>query len=78
MSILNTVLTIVYVIVCIALSVIVLMQEGKDAGLGSLSGQSDSYWGKNKSRSMEGNMVRITRGLAIGFIVLALILNLGF
>ena len=54
------------------------MQEGKDAGLGSLSGQSDSYWGKNKSRSMEGNMIRITRGLAIGFIVLALILNLGF
>lgn len=74
----RTLLTVIFVLVCIALTVIVLMQEGKDAGLGSLSGQSDSYWGKNKSRSMEGNMVRITRGLAIGFIVLALILNLGF
>ena len=75
---LRTLLTILFILVCIALTVIVLAQEGKDAGLGSIGGLSDSYWGKNKSRSMEGNMIRITRGLAIGFIVLALILNLGF
>ena len=71
-------LTILFILVCVALTVIVLAQEGKDAGLGSIGGLSESYWGKNKSRSMEGNMVRITRYLAIGFIALTIILNLNF
>lgn len=71
-------LTILFILICIALTVLVLAQEGKDAGLGSIGGLSESYWGKNKSRSMEGNMVRFTRYLAIGFIVIAIILNLNF
>ncbi len=72
-------LSIIFILVCIALTVIVLAQEGKDAGLGALGGgQSDTYWGKNKSRSMEGNLVRFTKYLAIAFIVLAIILNLNF
>ena len=75
---LRTFLTIIFILVCIALTVIVLMQEGKDAGLGSIGGLSDSYWGKNKSRSLEGNLIRITKYLAIGFIVIALVLNLNF
>ncbi len=75
----RTLLTIIFILVCIVLTVIVLAQEGKDAGLGSLGGgSSDTYWGKNKSRSMEGNLVKITRYLAIGFIVIAVILNLNF
>ncbi len=72
----RTFLTIIFILVCIALTVVVLAQEGKDAGLGSIAGTADSYWGKNKSRSMEGNLVRFTRWLAVGFIVLAVILNL--
>ena len=72
----RTLLTILFILVCIALTVVVLMQEGKDAGLGSLGGQADSYWSKNKSRSLEGNLVRFTRYLAIGFIAIAVILNL--
>ena len=52
---LKTVLDIIFVIICIALTIIVLMQEGKSAGLtGSISGMADTYWGKNKGRSMEG------------------------
>ncbi len=74
----RTLLTIIFVLVCVALTVLVLMQEGKDAGLGSIGGLSDSYWGKNKSRSMEGNLIRFTKYLAIGFIVIALVLNLNF
>ena len=71
-------LTIIFILVCIALTVIVLAQEGKDAGLGSIGGLSESYWGKNKARSMEGNLERITKFLAIGFIVITIILNLNF
>ncbi len=61
-----------------ALTVLVLAQQGKDAGLGTIGGMGDTYWGKNKSRSMEGNLVKITKILAVLFIVLAAILNLGF
>ena len=78
MDILRTILTIIFVIVCIALTVLVLMQEGKSAGLGSISGMADTYWGKNKGRSMEGAMVKITTGLAVAFMVIAIILNLNF
>lgn len=73
---LRTVLTIIFIVVCLALSIIVLMQEGKSAGLGAISGAAESYWGKNKGRSMEGKLVMITRVLAIAFIVLAVVLNI--
>ena len=69
-------LTIIFLAVCIALVVIVLMQEGKSAGLGSIGGIGDSYWGKNKSRSMEGNLVKFTRILAAAFLLIALVLNM--
>lgn len=76
MGTLRVVLTIIFIIVSIALSTIVLLQEGKSAGLGAISGAAETYWGKNKGRSMEGALVKITRFLAIGFMVLAVILNL--
>jgi len=77
MDILKTILMIIFAIDCIALSAIVLMQEGKTQGLGSIGGMStDTYWGQNKGRSMEGALVKSTKFLAILFIVLAAVLNL--
>ena len=77
MAVLHTILTIVYILVCIALSVVVMMQEGKQAGLsGAISGGADSYWGKNKGRSMEGTLVKVTKILVVLFILLAAILNI--
>ena len=78
MAVLRTILTVIFVIICIALTVLVLMQEGKSQGLGSISGMADTYWGKNTGRSMEGALVKITTGLAVGFMVLAVVLNLNF
>ena len=78
MAVLRTILTVIFVIICIALTVLVLMQEGKSQGLGSISGMADTYWGKNKGRSIEGALVKITTGLAVGFMVLAVVLNLNF
>ena len=60
MQILRTILTILFVIDCIALTVVVLMQEGKSQGLGAIAGAADTYWGKNKGRSMEGGLVKAT------------------
>ena len=76
MDILKIVLYIVFVIDCIALSAIILLQEGKSAGLGTIGGVADSYWGQNKGRSMEGALVKSTRFLAILFLVLSVVLNL--
>ena len=76
MDILRIVLTIIFVIDCIVLSAIILLQEGKSAGLGTISGAADTYWGQNKGRSMEGTLVKVTRVVAILFIVLAVVLNL--
>ncbi len=78
MEILKTILTILFIIVCVAITVIILFQEGKSAGLGSLSGQStETYWSKNKGRSKEGILVKVTSCLVLVFFVIAAILNIG-
>ena len=76
MGALRITLMIIFIIVCIALVILVLMQEGKSAGLGAVSGAAETYWGKNKGRSMEGKLVQITKYLAIGFMLISIILNL--
>ena len=78
MQILRTILTILFVIDCIALTVVVLMQEGTSQGLGAIAGAADTYWGKNKGRSMEGGLVKATTVMGILFFVLAVVLNLNF
>lgn len=76
MGILRIILTVLFIIDCIALTVLVLMQEGKSAGLGSLSGVAETYWGKNKGRSMEGFLVKASVVCAVLFLVLAAVLNI--
>lgn len=70
------ILSIIFVLICIALSAIILLQEGKSQGLGAIGGMADTYWGKNKGRSMEGNLEKFTKYGAILFFVLALALNI--
>ena len=65
MELLKTILTVIFILVCIALTVIILMQEGKSAGLGAIAGAADTYWGKNKGRSMEGMLVKGTKILVV-------------
>ena len=73
---LKTIMMIIFLLVSFALSAIILLQEGKSAGLGSIAGMADSYWSKAKGRSMEGHLSRITTILAIAFLLLALLLNI--
>ncbi len=77
MLVLKTILTVIFIIISLFLAVVILMQEGKSAGLGAISGAADTYWGKNKGRSMEGMLVKFTRVAVIVFLVLATVLNLG-
>ena len=74
MDILRTILMVVFIAVCVIMTIVILMQEGKHGGLGALAGASDSYWGKNKGRSMEGVLVKVTRVLVALFLIIAAIL----
>ena len=76
MTILKYVLMVLFVLVCIIATVLVLMQEGRSQGLGAIAGAAETYWGKNKGRSMEGNLVKLTKILTVVFFLLAIVLNL--
>ena len=76
MTILKYVLMVLFVLVCIIATVLVLMQEGRSQGLGAIAGAAETYWGKNKGRSMEGNLEKWTKILMVVFFVLTVILNL--
>jgi protein translocase, SecG subunit len=78
MAALRIILTIILILVSIVFTAIVLMQEGKSAGLGAISGAAETYWGKNKGRSMEGALVKITKILGVVFMLLAIVLNINF
>lgn len=72
-------LTVIFMIVCAILTVVILLQEGKQAGLGgTISGAAETYWGKNKGRSMEGKLEKATKIMVVIFFVLAIILNMTF
>ena len=76
MQVFKIILMIVFILICVTLTFLVLMQEGKQQGLGAIGGIADSYWGKNKGRSMEGVLIKVTRVLSILFMILALLLNM--
>ena len=78
MAVVKIIIQIIFILLCIALTVLVLMQEGKSAGLGAISGMAETYWGKNKGRSMEGGLVKATTVMGVMFFVLAVVLNLNF
>jgi len=79
MAVVKTILTVIYILICIALVVVVLMQEGKSAGLsGAINGIADTYWGKNKGRSVEGLLSKLTIVFSALFIVISLVLCMGF
>ena len=79
MAVLRIILTIILILVSIAFTVIVLMQEGKSAGLsGAINGVADTYWGKNKGRSIEGTLEKITKILAALFIIISVVLAMNW
>ena len=77
MAIAKTILTVVFIILSIVITVVILMQEGKSAGLGAISGAADTYWGKNKGRSKEGRLVKATIVCVVLFFIISIVLNMG-
>ena len=77
-SVLDYVVGVIFILVCVALIVLVLSQEGKNQGLGAIQGTvENTYWGKNRGRSREGVLKKATVALSVLFIVLSIVLNIG-
>ena len=74
---LQTVLTWVHVALAVLLVITVLFQSGKSAGLsGSIGGGAETFFGKNKARTLDGMLAKLTAVLAVLFIVTSIILSL--
>lgn len=77
MAVHEIILGIVLILLSVAIIVLVLLQEGKSAGLsGAIAGGAETFFGKNKSRTMESKLLLITKIIAISFFVLALVATL--
>ena len=73
---LKNVLIVLELLSSIALIVIVLLQSGKEAGLGAIAGNTDTYMGKNKTGSLDKKLASITKWIALVWILLTLSLHL--
>lgn len=64
---------IVLIVLSIAIVALVLLQEGNSKGLsGAIAGGAETFFGKNKGRTMEAKLVKLTKIVGISFFVLAL------
>lgn len=73
MTAVTIIINIVLIIVSIILILTVLMQQGQRQGLGAIGGGAETFFGKNKAKSYEGKLAKLTKICAIVFIVLALV-----
>lgn len=71
--IIRLVLLLLIVALSIALTVVILMQPSNTQGMGGLTGQSDTFYSKNKGRTLEGTLKRLTVIIAIALLVLAVL-----
>ena len=73
MTALSIVLDIVLILISLVLIAAVLMQQGQRQGLGAIAGGAETFFGKNKSRGLDGKLQKITKIAAVVFIVLAIV-----
>ena len=74
---LETIITVVHVVLAVILVAVVLLQSGKSAGLsGSIGGGAETFFGKNKAKTLDGMLEKLTAVLAILFIATSLVLAL--
>ena len=73
----KTAFAIVHLLLCVAIMSIIILQSGKNSGLsGALSGSSDTFLSKNKSKSLDARLARATKWFAGVFVLLTIVLNL--
>ena len=77
MSVLSTVFTVIQLLTCVFLIAVVLLQSGKSSGLsGAISGGSETFFSKGKAKNLDGQLAKMTKWVALVFVLLTLVLNL--
>ena len=75
MEAVRIILTILEVIASVVLVAVVLLQSGKEAGLGAIAGNSESYMNKSKMGGLDRKLATATKWIALGWILLTLALT---
>lgn len=75
MSVGEIIFGIVLMLFSIAITVVVLLQEGHEQNVGVVTGGADTFLSKNKARSVDAFLARWTKIIAIGFFVLVILIN---
>ena len=71
----QTALIIIHVIISLVLIVVILMQHGKQQGLsGAIAGGAETFFGKNKGRTIDAVLKKVTAVIAILFVVSSIVL----
>ncbi len=77
MTALQYALSIIIILLSVVITILVLMQESKQQGLsGAISGAAETFFGKNKGRTMEAKLEKFTKIAGVAFFVLALVSSL--
>ena len=77
MTAIQIIFSIIYFIAALILIAIVMLQSGKSSGLGAIGGNSsETFMAKNKSKSVDAKLAKMTKWVAIAFIVLTLALSI--
>lgn len=77
MSVFKTIITVIQVLSGLSLSVIIIMQSGKSAGLsGAIAGGAENFFAKGKAKTWDEKLAKMTKWFALAFILLTLLLNL--
>ena len=76
MEVVKIILIVLEVIASIGLIVMVMLQSGKESGLGALAGNSESYMGKGKSKSLDKILASYTKWVALAWVVFSLALSI--
>ena len=77
MSVLTIILTVLQLLSGLAVTVVVLMQSGKSAGLsGAISGGAETFLSKVKAKTWDAKLAKATKWFALAFVLLTLLLNL--
>lgn len=72
-----TIFTVLQLISAVIVTVIVLMQSGKSAGLsGAIAGGADTFLSKGKAKTLDAKLAKSTKWIGLAFVILTLALNL--
>lgn len=75
MSVLEIIFGIILLLFSVAITIVVLLQEGHQQNMGAITGGADTFLSKNKARSVDAFLARWTKFIAIGFFIIVIVIN---